>query len=124
MFRRKFFLSFPGILPKDDILSMLKLMASKNPSNDIAATILLHGGYNPCTKLSSNSSVWKSNIGCDAGFFPDKKTGYCYKLLPHKRNLEDGENDCKNNYDAELILFDTNIEVDGFLKLIASGILT
>jgi hypothetical protein len=95
-------------------------MASKNPSNDIATTILLHGGYNPCEKFPSNSSLWKNSIGCDYGFYPDN-TGYCYMLLPDKGNLEDGVNECQNNYDAELVLFDSNKEVDGFLKLISSG---
>ena len=96
-------------------------MASKNPSNDIAATILLHGGYNPCNKFSSNSTLWTSNIGCGDGFLSDSNGAYCYMLLPQKRNLQNGENACKNDYDAELILFDTNEEVDGFLKLISSG---
>ena len=97
-------------------------MASENPTNDIAATILLHGGYNPCTKFSANSTLWKNNIGCDDGFLPDRNGTYCYMFLPQKRSLEDGETECKNDYDAELILFDTNKEVDGFLKLISSGI--
>ena len=115
------FSRFPGIQSKDDILSFLTLMASKNPVNDIAAKILLHQGFDPCSKFPENSTFWTKITGCDAGFIPDHKNGYCYMLLPNTENLEDGDNFCRNNYDAELIMFDSNSEVDGFISLINKG---
>jgi hypothetical protein len=116
-------ISFPGILPKDDILSLLKLMASKNPQNDIAANILIDGGYDPCRKFPDNSTFWTNKIGCDPGFTADDKSGYCYMLLPNKENIQDGDKYCKNYYDAELVSFDTSSEVNGFLKLFTEGII-
>jgi len=112
---------FPGILPKDDILKLLKIMASKSPSNDLAADILLHGGYTPCSRFPENSQFWKKHIGCDPGFIPANGSGYCYMLLPDKKNLEDGNKECQSNYDAELLSFNTNSEVDGILNLLAKG---
>ncbi len=96
-------------------------MASKNPQTDIAAKVLLDGGYDPCTKFPDNSKFWTNYTGCEAGFFPDSKNGYCYMLMPNKRNFQDGEKFCKLDYDAELVSFDTNSEVDGFFSLIYKG---
>ena len=112
----------PGLLPKDDILSLLKTMTSKNPSSEIAAQILLDGGYDPCLKFDDNDPFWTNHIGCDDGFIPDYKNGYCYLLLPSKKNLQDGIDSCADNYDAELILFEKNAQVDGFLTLMNKGI--
>jgi hypothetical protein len=116
--------SFPGLLPKDDILLLLKLMASKNPTKDIAAKILLNGGYDPCKKFPPNATFWTNNIDCDAGFISDNLGGYCYMLLPDKENVDNGDKYCKNINDAELISFDRAIEVDGFLSLLSNGIKT
>jgi len=116
-----FYDRFPGILPQDDILLLLKLMASKNPSKEIAAKIIVDGGYDPCIKFPPNATFWTSNLDCDPGFIPDNIGGYCYMTLPDKANLENGEKYCRNNYDAELILFDRSIEVDGFLNLLTAG---
>jgi len=112
---------FPGILPRDDIIGLLNLKASKNPSNDIAAKIALDGGYDPCSKFQENESLWIQNLGCHPGFIPDHKNGYCYFVLPSKENLEDGENICRSDFDAELLLFDRNSEVVGLIKLIGAG---
>ena len=54
---------FPGLKPKDNILSLLLLMASKNPNNDIAARVVLDGGYNPCQTFAENSSFWTDTTG-------------------------------------------------------------
>jgi hypothetical protein len=93
-------------------------MGSKNPSNDLAADILLHGGYDPCSKYPSDSSFWAKHIGCDTGFIPASESGYCYMILPSKENYQDGNKICQSNYDAELLSFDTNSEVNGFLKIL------
>jgi len=110
-------------LPEDDIISLLKLMSSKNPMNDLAAKIALDGGYNPCTKFTGNESFWDKNAGCDFGFIPDYDNGYCYGVLPDVENLNDGENKCNYNYAAEMILFNSNSEVNGFINLIQKGIM-
>ncbi len=114
--------SFPGIQPKDDILSLLKLMSSKNPSNDIATQILLHRGYDPCLKFTDNEKFWSSYKPCEPGFIPDFKNGYCYYLLPIKKNLQDGDDFCRNNYDGELLLFDKNSEVEELITLINTSL--
>ncbi len=112
---------FPGILPNDDILSLLQLFASKNPTGEIAAKILLNGGYDPCSKFPENSTFWTINNACDAGFIPDFKNKYCYILLPDKENIETGADYCKNSYYSELVTFDSNSEVDGFKILLSKG---
>ncbi len=97
-------------------------MASKNPTEEIAAKILLDKGYDPCKKFPDNSTFWKNNVGCDAGFIPDKNGGHCYMLLQCKENFQDGDNYCKNYFDAELLSFGGNLEVEGFIKLFSKGI--
>ncbi len=99
-------------------------MASKNPNNDITAKIILDGGYDPCQRYPENDIFWENIIGCDPGFISDSRKIYCYKVLETKETLTDGENYCKNDFDAELILFDTNSEVQDIIMLIKSGIST
>ena len=113
--------SFPGVLPKDDIISLLKLMSSKNPMNDLAAKIALDGGYDPCNKFSGNETFWTKTPECDPGFTPDYNSGYCYKVLPTLYNLNDGQNECEYQYAAEMVLFNSNQEVDGMINLIQTG---
>ncbi len=113
--------SFPGIVPKDNILSLLKLMASKNPNNDIAAQIALKGGYDPCPVFRLGGAFWDENEGCDPDFIPDYANGYCYKVLPELASLDDGENNCEYYYDAEMVLFESNKQVNGLISLIKSG---
>jgi hypothetical protein len=96
-------------------------MASKNPTNEIASNILLDGGYDPCTKFPPNATFWTNKSECDPGFISDNSSGYCYMLLPNSKSLKAGDEYCKNNYDAELISFDTKSDVDGFFTLIING---
>ena len=110
-------------MPNDDILGLLKLMASKNPQNDIAAKILLDGGYDSCTKFPDNATFWTKHTGCEPGFISDYKNGYCYMLMPNKSNLQDGKKICRFKYDADLVSFDTNSGVDGFFSLIYQGMI-
>jgi hypothetical protein len=100
---------------------MLQLLASKNPSNEIAAKILLNGGYDPCPEFSANTTIWTNNLGCGAGFIPDDKNQYCYIILPDKNSLQIGESYCRKSYDSDLVTFDSNSEVDGFLTLVNNG---
>ena len=96
-------------------------MASKNPTGDIVAKMLLNGGYNPCIKFPENHTFWTNNIGCDPGFVPDYTNGYCYMLLPTKKTFQEGVDHCADNYDAELLLFEKNSQVDGVIKMINDG---
>ena len=36
-------------------------------------------------------------------------------------NLNDGENNCSYYFDAEMVLFDTNSDVDAFIDLLKTG---
>ncbi len=108
-------------MPEDDILSLLQLFASKDPNDEIAAKILLNGGYDPCSKFPENSTFWSNNNACDDGFIPDFKNKYCYIRLTEKANFKTGEDHCKNSYNSELVTFDSNSEVDGFLTLLSKG---
>lgn len=117
-----FYYRFPGLLPGDDVLSLLELMASKNPTSEIAADILIRGGYNICKKFPDNSTFWSNKGECDDGFIPDKINGYCYTLLPSKKTLQEGIDYCANNFDSELLLFEKNSQVDGFISLLNMGI--
>jgi hypothetical protein len=113
--------SFPGLLPEDDILSLLKLLSAKNPLNSIAAKIALDGGYDPCDNFSGNETFWTKNPECEPGFIPDYTSGYCYKVLSTLETLNDGQKKCEYSYDAEMILFNSNSEVQGFINLIQQG---
>ena len=96
-------------------------MASKNPNNDIAAQIALHGGYDPCPTFRLGGTFWDANEGCDPGFVPDFANGYCYMVLPELASLDDGENNCEYYYDAELVLFESKDQVNGLISLINAG---
>jgi hypothetical protein len=100
---------------------MFQLFASRNPSNSIATKILMDGGFYFCDTATDKDINWNINYDCDPGFVADIKNGYCYKVASTKENLDDGENYCRNNYDAELLLFDTNSQVKDFIELINAG---
>ena len=113
--------SFPGVLPNDDIISLLKIMSSKSPVNEIAAQIALDGGYNPCYKLYGNESFWNDHVGCEPGFVSDHAKEYCFKVLPDLENMSDGKSKCKDNSAAEMVLFDSNSQVLHLLDLTQKG---
>jgi len=51
----RFDYSFPGILPDDNLLGLLKLMALEiDPDTGITTQIALDGGYDPCGTSSGN----------------------------------------------------------------------
>jgi hypothetical protein len=106
-------------VPEDNILDLLKLLSSKNPSNDIAAQIAFDDGV--CQKINENGSFLMENPECDSGFVPDHDNGYCYKVLSDLKTFDDGDDACENQLDAELLLFDLSQELDGFLDLIDRG---
>ena len=115
--------SFPGIKQEDNILSLLKLIASKNPTNDVIAKVGFDGrrGSSKCQNVNPKLPFWTSDPICDADFVPDVANGYCYKLLPDLMSLDDGDEFCNSNYDAEVVGFDTKGEIHGLAKLIAKG---
>ncbi len=98
-------------------------MASKNPTNEIATQIALSGGYDPCLNYSEDGILWTKNVGCDPDFIPDFKNGYCYFFMPTKETFYDGEQLCKNKFEAELLLFDTNDQVKTLIEMIEKGLL-
>jgi hypothetical protein len=122
------FVSFPGLLPGDNVVDLVKLLTSKNPDGDIAASMALDGGYNPC----DNSSVYNvnqtirrkrsTNNGCDNGFVADTANGYCYAALPLSTFLEDGTTTCKSEFEADVLEFDNDTRVTGLIGLLQSGI--
>jgi hypothetical protein len=106
-------------VPEDNIIDLLKMMSSKNPSNDITARIAFDNGV--CQKINQNSKFLKENPACDPGFVPDHLNGYCYKVLTDLKTFDDGDDACENQLDAELLLFDLSQELDGFIDLIDRG---
>ena len=56
-------LRFPGLKPTDDILSLLKLIASKDPISEISAKTAMAGGYDPCSMKIINSTFWETVSG-------------------------------------------------------------
>ena len=109
--------SFPGLTPDDDILSLLKFLNSKNPDNDIAAQIAINKKFDPCIDASTSKLLTK----CDDGFVPDYVNGYCYRVHPIQKDLNEGDFECDFDYQAEMIQFETNGAVDGFISLLKSG---
>ncbi len=72
--------SFPGISRDDDIIGMLQLMASKNPTNEITAKILVDGGYDFCRTFANADSLWKNSSECIHGFVTGPDNDYCYRV--------------------------------------------
>jgi hypothetical protein len=120
-------ISFPGLLPGDDIVKLVKLLTSKDPDGDISAAVALDGGYNPC----DNSSLFNvpqttrrkrsADDGCDDGFVADAVNGFCYTALLASTFFDDGTTNCKNNFDADVLEFDNDTKVAGLLYLLQSG---
>jgi len=77
---------------------------------------LQDGGYNPCNQI-----FWTNTSECDPGYIADSKNGYCYIVHSTLENFDDGENICKQQYDAELLTFDTNFELSGIIDLFKTG---
>ena len=79
-------------------------------------------GYDNCLKIANDESFWLSNGGpCDDGFVADETAGYCYRVLPEKRNFRDGQLECQKNLNSEMISFDLSIEVNGLMPLLQTG---
>ena len=110
---------FPGLESSDDILGYLKVLASNNPSNYLKTRMAANGGFDFCA--SSKKDFWTKLTDCDPGFFPDPRSGFCYKLVTEKMALSDGEAFCQTNLDAELVYFDTDYEVMDFVDAILNA---
>ena len=120
-------LSFPGLLPGDNVINLIKLLTSKNPDGDIAASVALEGGYNPCDNSSTFNQTQtmkqKRSTGsdCKDGFVADVVNGLCYTVLPESTNLDDGSSKCIDTYEAEALYFNKDSQVDELLVLLTSG---
>jgi hypothetical protein len=114
--------SFPGLQPGDDVVSLVKLLTSKDPDGDIAAAVALEGGYNACGNSSQQSRKKRStDSDCGAGFVADVVNGFCYTVLPTSTFLDDGDSNCIKNFEAEVLVFENDYQVDGLLGLLKSG---
>ena len=99
-------------------------MTAKNPDADIAASVALDGGYNPCDNSSFYSQKRRkrqTSNGCDSGFIPDTTNDLCYMALTNLDYLDDGATTCQSLNGAELLYFETDAEVQGFLNILKSG---
>ena len=88
---------------------------------EIALKIARNGGYDPCERFPKNDKFWTKINACDFGFVPDYESGYCYKVLFIQENFDDAESSCASQHDAELLLFDTDFEVQSFINLFKTG---
>ena len=121
--------SFPGLTPRDDVLGLLKLLSSISPDLTIAAQVAFDGGYDPCNNatffLGQDSKRKKrENIAlCDPGFVADDANGYCYINMDSQggsQTFSRGKEYC-NTLSAELLSFEKDAQVEGFLKLFSLG---
>ena len=51
----------------------------------------------------------------------DLSNGLCYIVLPNMDYQYSGVDTCYDSYDADLLVFDMNSDVEGFLTLLKSG---
>ena len=99
------------------------MMSSRNPMEEIATNIARKGGYDPCERFPENDAFWTKNSACDSGFIPDYNSGYCYRVLLMQEIFDNADRACTSQYDAELLLFDTDFEVKSLIELLKTGIL-
>ncbi len=122
MLIKKRYSSFPGLLPGDNVVSLVKLLTSKDPDGDIAAAVALEGGYNACSNSSQQLRKKRSTENdCGAGFVADVVNGFCYNVLPTSTFIDDGSSKCKNTFEADVLKFENDNQVDGLLGLLHSG---
>ena len=66
-------------------------MASKNPNSEIAAKIVLEGGYDPCKTFPEDDMFWTKNAACDPGlpqkYFSGPGIYFCQILVPFLNKL-------------------------------------
>ena len=115
--------------PTDDVLGLLKLLSSIRPDLAIAAQVAFDGGYDPCNNatffLTEDSKRKKRNVIniCNTGFVADEDNGYCYlnlEKIKGRQTVSYGQTYCKR-LNAELLTFENDAQVEGFLKLYSSG---
>ncbi len=70
---------------------------------------------------SENLDIFTLNPQCETGFVPDYPSGYCYAALSEHCGLERGKKNCEFYYDADIVKFNSNSEVDTFIELIKTG---
>ncbi len=89
--------------------------------------VAFDGGYDPCNNATfflgqdSKRKKRKDSEPCDPGFVADLDNGYCY--FGYKEgtlSVSNGKDFCKS-LSAELLAFENDAQIVGFLKLISSG---
>ncbi len=105
------------------------MLSSVRPDLTIAAQIAFEGGYDPCNNdtffLGQDSNRKKRNTNeiCDPNFEADEENGYCYLSIEKTlgpQTVSNGTDYC-NTYSAELLTFENDAQVEGFLQLYLSG---
>ena len=115
------------------LTDVIRLMTSDSPDPVIKAAVGLNGGYDPCSNYQQNSSDETPTLsirrrkrsaddfeGCDTGFVTDNSSDYCYSTLSGTDDPDAAYGLC-NNLDANLILFDNDYQVQGFINLTLQG---
>jgi len=110
----------PGLLPSDPLPFMSMLMSSKRP-DALIKSLVYSGKFNLCqNKLPSNLTNLEPS--CDPGFVLDGTTGLCYKVLNNQSNFWEAKSKaCSEIAGANLLEFEQDSQVKGFLNLVQSG---
>jgi hypothetical protein len=107
------------LTPEDDVLELLKMLALRNPNNNIASRIALEEQFDPCKiNLFRNTSA---SYTLQPGFVPDANSRYSYKVLENKKNLDDGKAECDYKKKKKMIQFDDSEAVTAFMGMLKSG---
>ncbi len=89
--------SFPGLLPGDDVVSLVKLLTSKDPDGDITAAVALEGGND-----ESTSSTFQKKNTLDFILDPNLKSEADLAIARKKSNYKNmlSRIDFKKAYEA------------------------
>ncbi len=103
----------------DDVPALLELLLSKNPNSTIRGQISLFGGYEECD--SDYYESVKESLKCPESFVLNSNNSYCYNIASGEGSFQYASAVCYN-WDAEILSFKNDDDINGFLTLIKSGI--
>lgn len=111
---------FPGLRSSDPIPYLSTLFSSKKADAAIQSFVF-RGVFSYCSNQSSNNTL-PSPGGCDSGFVLDNTTGLCYGIKEGLSNFwEASASACTTDLSSQLLEFEFDSQVQGFLSLIRSG---
>jgi len=117
--------SFPGFISMDDsssvndvlttITDCFGLISAANPDFLIHTLAALRNGS--CIDDEKNATI------CDEGFTHDNYSERCYKMLKNGVTFYDIESNSElcQKYGAEYLIFDSDLQVQGLLKILNQG---